>query len=553
MTRKSFILLLFALFIILQGKAQNGNVHYCGGVSHDSIHSSNIGSSCEATGLNSFAGGDQSLAQGASSFAFGSMARATQPGSFALGGMAWATASTSLSLGFYVNATQNSSIVIGSGVGSWSPLVASVSGITMGMGSTHPTLYISRAATGSMTGKVAIGDVLPQAKLHIQSDPGEDASLILAPAEPSNNGTYLQLRDGAHRIAVGNDGVMLFTAGNSNRMDVASSNLNVGGSTAVLGTLQQSRLYLSSDAIPCLSSNAMPTSGGYARNAIAPSYVLEFGHNGFLLRTANYIEPRYDFITNWRDALSVKTNGAITLNGMVGINTENTTGNYALAVDGGLITTKVHIQEVSLWQDAVFGEDYPLMPLDEVEAYVAANGHLPGIPSEAEVRAEGFDLAEMQAVLLGKIEELTLHAIRQQREIDSLRQLVTVRFSYDACGNRTGRTVEFSRTEDDRGNDPSGEAPNNRWQASLTDNFVGADMMLFPNPTEGGFFLSLSGEALPENAVATLCAVNGTVLEERSSVGALEEFDLDGKPAGVYLLRLSCGDAIRTWRIVKHN
>jgi hypothetical protein len=42
-----------------------------------------------------------------------------------------------------------------------------------------------------------------------------------------------------------------------------------------------------------------------------------------------------------------------------------------------------------------------------VESYVQANGHLPGIPSAAQVAAGGINVGDMQARLLQKIEELT--------------------------------------------------------------------------------------------------------------------------------------------------
>ncbi|WP_159451692.1 hypothetical protein [Pedobacter africanus] len=41
---------------------------------------------------------------------------------------------------------------------------------------------------------------------------------------------------------------------------------------------------------------------------------------------------------------------------------------------------------------------------------------MPGIPSAAEVKANGLDLGEMNAKLLQKIEELTLHLIRLEKE-----------------------------------------------------------------------------------------------------------------------------------------
>ncbi len=59
----------------------------------------------------------------------------------------------------------------------------------------------------------------------------------------------------------------------------------------------------------------------------------------------------------------------------------------------------------------MFRPGYRLRPLSEVSQFVQANGHLPDMPSEAEVKAQGVSLGDMQVRLLAKIEELTLHMI----------------------------------------------------------------------------------------------------------------------------------------------
>jgi ABC-type transporter Mla subunit MlaD len=73
------------------------------------------------------------------------------------------------------------------------------------------------------------------------------------------------------------------------------------------------------------------------------------------------------------------------------------------------------------------------MPLHEVAAYIKANGHLPGVPTEAEIKATGQNLAEVNAILLRKIEELTLHIIELEKKgqaststIEHLLQLIEV-------------------------------------------------------------------------------------------------------------------------------
>jgi hypothetical protein len=54
--------------------------------------------------------------------------------------------------------------------------------------------------------------------------------------------------------------------------------------------------------------------------------------------------------------------------------------------------------------------------LSEIEAFVKENKHLPGIPSAAEMSENGVSVSTMSNILLEKIEELTLHLIRLEKE-----------------------------------------------------------------------------------------------------------------------------------------
>lgn len=87
---------------------------------------------------------------------------------------------------------------------------------------------------------------------------------------------------------------------------------------------------------------------------------------------------------------------------------------YRLSVDGWIRARAARVYPS--WADHVFDEDYALMPLAEVAEYIAANGHLPKVPSAGEVAREGIDVGATEALLLEKIEELTLHLIRLEKE-----------------------------------------------------------------------------------------------------------------------------------------
>ncbi|SMC75377.1 DUF4200 domain-containing protein [Pedobacter africanus] len=114
-------------------------------------------------------------------------------------------------------------------------------------------------------------------------------------------------------------------------------------------------------------------------------------------------------------------NAAITVvsNNNVGIGTS--TPNSKLAVNGNIRAHEIKV-ETANWPDYVFAEDYELPTLQETEKHIKDKGHLPGIPSAADVKANGVDLGEMNAKLLQKIEELTLHLIEKDKEIKQLKK-----------------------------------------------------------------------------------------------------------------------------------
>jgi hypothetical protein len=70
----------------------------------------------------------------------------------------------------------------------------------------------------------------------------------------------------------------------------------------------------------------------------------------------------------------------------------------------------------------VFTADHKLPGINEVADFITANGHLPGVPSAATVAAEGIELGQMNALLLTKIEELTLYMIELKKENESIQR-----------------------------------------------------------------------------------------------------------------------------------
>ncbi len=160
---------------------------------------------------------------------------------------------------------------------------------------------------------------------------------------------------------------------------------------------------------------------------------------------------RFGSITEgaWGDNKSffIETNGQqrfkVRYDGNIGIGT--TTPNYKLDVCGTIRAKEVKVEEFTCSNasfngtlaanqitvttngqtaDFVFEEDYELRDLQEVETFIKSNKHLPDIPSAAAMEENGVNLAEMNKLLLLKIEELTLYTIQKEKEVSGLKTQV---------------------------------------------------------------------------------------------------------------------------------
>lgn len=98
--------------------------------------------------------------------------------------------------------------------------------------------------------------------------------------------------------------------------------------------------------------------------------------------------------------------------------------NFLLWVEEGIVSQDFAIANTTDWPDYVFAKNYKLPSLSEVEKMIKEKGHLPTMPSAAEVEKNGFTVNDMTKRMVKTIEELTLHTINQEKKIDEQNKLI---------------------------------------------------------------------------------------------------------------------------------
>lgn len=159
-------------------------------------------------------------------------------------------------------------------------------------------------------------------------------------------------------------------------------------------------------------------------------YAIGYVNEGTQRRGLNFWKP---YNTNTGGTLNyvLFLSSAQNTMGNVGIGTNNPT--HKLTVNGKIKATEIIVRRDNTeeWPDYVFSPDYTLTSLTDLEEYVTTNKHLPGIPTAQEIKDNGVELGEMNAMLLEKVEQLTLYIIEQQKQIDALKSQMKTNECYE--------------------------------------------------------------------------------------------------------------------------
>jgi len=424
------------------------------------------------TGNYSIGLGFKAIATGEVSFAAGGYVKATDVQSMAIGQYLHSSGFKSFTLGtggsstgFLTNNIPNSLMV--------------------GFGSSKPTFFVSTATSSTKTGKIGVGDITnPQAKLHIKLDIAEYAAIRIEPhswmyenwAEIQFGNEQYAIR-GTHNKGLGfySPYYFVFNTGNVGiGTATPSQKLEVSGNLKTTGFIMEGGAgtgkVLTSDASGQAAWQEIPEDGHWMENGddlyrlngkvgigtSTPSVKLEVTGNirvnSLVFNNAdlqeNFITGKYEPLIygsksggeiGGSSSLILQAGGTPTNNnrhiyfrtadqtrifihhnGNVGIGTTNTSS-ARLSVAGKIIAEEVKIILSVPQSDYVFEKEYELMPLTDLDHYIKTHKHLPGVPTAAEFAQEGYNVGEMDDLLLRKVEELTLYVIELQNEVTKLK------------------------------------------------------------------------------------------------------------------------------------
>ncbi|MDB5004936.1 MAG: hypothetical protein JWQ34_3161 [Mucilaginibacter sp.] len=247
------------------------------------------------------------------------------------------------------------------------------------------------------SGNVGIGTTSPGAKLQINSPAGAAYAPVLSFTE-GGNPTY----------------GFSFLQDDLTTGDLQLNRVNAGTSTQLL-TFQRNTGYV---GIGTTNPEAPLTV--YGKSLFFPRRIGAGDARSFQV---DYDISNPDFISN-DYPIVLKTGGGnqplILDAARIGIGT--TTPDAKLTVNGTIHSKEVKVDLNVPGPDYVFNADYKPITLSEIKDYVVKNHHLPEIPSAAQMAKEGINLGDMNTKLLKKVEELTLYAIDQQKQIELLKQ-----------------------------------------------------------------------------------------------------------------------------------
>ncbi|WP_144264090.1 hypothetical protein [Filimonas lacunae] len=275
-------------------------------------------------------------------------------------------------------------------------------------------LKIVAQNTFDSTGNIGMGTTAPIEKLVVKGNVlvSNNGAIQFSAAGNATGMPMLGVSGNNQYIAIGGQGLL---AGTNNLQDLGISgwkfrNLWLGG----FANISKSLLVNTADYNGIIVDNANLKRYGFIKYPDRAAGLWRVSGQEFEIGRVDVTD-----LKNQPTLYNIDLN--VNGNGNVGIGTVATS--QKLSVNGAVLCKAMDISFTEAeWADYVFSPGYKLPALSAVQTYIVQHKHLEGIPSAKEVQEKGVNVAQTQAVLLQKIEELTLYIIAQQKQLQ-LQQL----------------------------------------------------------------------------------------------------------------------------------
>ncbi|TAL58648.1 MAG: hypothetical protein EPN85_11085 [Bacteroidetes bacterium] len=307
-------------------------------------------------------------------------------------------------------------------------------------------------STGDHPGNVGIGTIAPEKKLHVvtthttcincpsathegirleeqttytdaQSPPPSVWDL-----QPLGSGFAIKKPNENPKIFISDAGnIGIGTTGPTNKLEVLGTGKFTGdlhmiadafvtGSVGIGTTTPSEKLQVNSGNVLIKGTNNFQADGDEA--------VLYLGDNNHFVKSVFGADGGLMFGTFQAPQAFILMQGngslGIGLSGMSQAQRTATLNEYKLAVLGKVVAQEYVAKLSGAWPDYVFNKNYKLKDLEELEKFVKAENHLPGIPNAKEMEKNGVSLSEMSKLQMEKIEELTLYMIQVNKSVNQM-------------------------------------------------------------------------------------------------------------------------------------
>jgi len=127
--------------------------------------------------------------------------------------------------------------------------------------------------------------------------------------------------------------------------------------------------------------------------------------------------------------------------------------------------------------------------------------------------------------------------------IVSLQSQNTVKYAYDASGNRIKREILLTKSAVATTTEPE----------VFTDQVVDRKVKIYPNPTQGQLKVEVENTEGIKNCTITITAMNtGKLITKKKATLPITDIDISNQPFGIYIMLIEIDGEYTSWKIMKN-